>query len=123
MRCCSYGSRKQQKDVAEFIAQAIVEKHARRHMTSPRITELNHAVTDALFELEEAERSKPWMVTDSYRKVAEIERQLSQELHPDTVEGRIARIGAVRAAIKTEDLEYALEVVESLYDEAKGRKP
>jgi hypothetical protein len=74
--------------------------------------DLNARVTDAILR---AERAAP----DSdeaaflYRQVSELEEQISEITTPETVEGGVARVGAVTAALDADDWVRASRLAEA----------
>mgnify|MGYP001604191567 FL=1 len=64
------------------------------------LDDLNKHVTAAIFRVEAAQR-----------RLSRIEEEIAKITLPDSVEGRIARRGAVRAAVAGRDFERARELV------------
>ena len=85
-----------------------------------RLEELNRAVTAAIMEAERLELGGQ-DATEAYQKVTGIEIKLARELTLDTQEGRLARIGAVRAALKAGSHALALALLDQQYLEELGR--
>jgi hypothetical protein len=74
-----------------------------------RLDDLNQRVTNAIFELEAAER-----------KVSRLEEEIAGLTAPASAEGRIARRGAVRAAVAGRDEEHARTLVGRFVSEDVG---
>lgn len=66
-----------------------------------RLDELNTQVTAAIVRLEDAER-----------EVSRLEEEIAKLTSPASIEGRIARCGAVRAAIAGRDERHARELAQ-----------
>jgi len=87
-----------------------------------KLDELNGAVTTALLEAEEIER-RGEDAQRAYLKVAMVEAEIAAATTPDTLEGQLARLGAIRAALKAGRVAIALAFVEAQYAECLGREP
>jgi len=86
------------------------------------LDELNRAVTAAILEAEGLER-RGEDAQQAYLKVAMVEADISAATTPDTLEGQLARLGAIRAALKAGEASVALALVEAQYAERAGKEP
>lgn len=68
---------------------------------------LNGLVTSAIWRSEQLEEKDVEAAARSWLEVSDLEEKLAQVLPPTEGEGRIARRGAVRAALKANDWERA----------------
>lgn len=73
------------------------------------MTELNAQVTDAILQAERLPEGSQER-RDAFLRVSQIEEQLAAEHPADTLEGEIARVGAVAAAVAAAQPERALEL-------------
>ena len=78
-----------------------------------KVNELNKRVTMAIFEALNVERSgQADDIKKAFAIVSKLEGELASYLPAGGVEGDMAREGAVRAALKSEDPERARELAE-----------
>lgn len=75
------------------------------------LEELNHSVTSAILRAE-ALPGGSWEAERAFREVAEIEQELAAIVGAQTVQGEVARLGAVTASLSAGDLLRAVQLAE-----------
>lgn len=75
------------------------------------LEELNHSVTSAILRAE-ALPAGSWKAERAFREVAELEQELAAIVGAQTVEGEVARLGAVAASLSAGDLLRAVQLAE-----------
>ena len=80
---------------------------------------LNALVTSAIWRAEQLEDDNIEAAARTWREVSDIEERLAQILPPSQNQGRIARRGAVRAALKANDCTRAARLADA-YRTEKG---
>ena len=86
-------------------------------MTSETLDELNMRVTGAIFR---AEHEAPGSAEaeDAYRLVSELEERIGSLVPADQLQGALARVGAVTAALRADNWLRAAQLAESYADNA-----
>lgn len=79
-------------------------------MKDPELAELNKRVTSAIIRAERLESGPE--ATLAFREVSEIEEKIAQLTSPDSLEGSIARLGVITAALSSGDWRRALSFSE-----------
>lgn len=75
------------------------------------LTELSRAVTDATFR---ADALKPgsWEAESAFREISDLEQAIAATVGANDVEGEIARVGAVSAALSAREALRAVQLAE-----------
>lgn len=81
------------------------------------LDELNRSVTSAILRAE-ALPPGSWEAERAFREVAELEEELAAIVGAHTVQGEVARLGAVTASISAGDLVRAVQLAERYLDDA-----
>ena len=82
---------------------------------------LNTLVSSAIWRAEQLEDLELDAACSAWREVSELEEQLAKVKPADDVEGHIARCGAVRAAVKANDLARAEELADRFAEDGASR--
>ncbi len=83
----------------------------------PSMDELNMSVTEGIFRAESLERDNPGEAPDAWASVSDIEAEIAVLQPPENFEGEHARRGAVRAAIKSGNMERARSLAQGFLAE------
>lgn len=80
------------------------------------LVELNRLVTDAITVAESLPKDSPraWM---AFREVSHLEEQIARSTQPGDVEGEIARVGAVAAALRASEPLRAVQLAQTFVGE------
>ncbi len=81
-------------------------------MSQTRLDELNMLVSEAIHAAENDMHEMSGHQRAAYRRVSEIEAEIAELIPVDLLEGAVARMGAVRAAVNAGDMARASELVE-----------
>ena len=83
-------------------------------MLSPKTTldDLNARVSAAIFRAERVDPDSPEAIL-AYREVSLLEEQIASRIPADEVQGAVARVGAVTAALDADDWPRAARLAES----------
>ena len=88
-------------------------------MTPPDLADLDMQLTDAIFRAEREGAGSP-AADAAYGEVSVLEQRVARTMPADTIEGALARVGAVAAALRASDWLRATMLVDEYLRGASG---